>query len=853
MIIDKDPSIRLSFIITAIIFCLAGMGLYGKTLALIAPSITTVCLIWAVYHFLSGPSVSRSVIRGRIILLIFTTYITWFVCLTGGIFSLGLFFFIMVMAATVLFADLFGFFVICCFFSALLAFFYWGPSWGPGALNLNEYRLVFFIILFSGIGSVLFLILKKQQVLIMEKQLVLEFSQKVQEEAKNAIEVKDRFLANISHEIRNPMNGVLGMLHVLLDSELDTEQRRFADTAYNSAKALLTIVDDILDLSKIEAAKIELDIRPFDLEIAVKDIVSLPQLQARQKGLEFTYNIDTNVPRLIKGDIGRIRQVILNFTNNAIKFTEAGSVTLTVSLKEDKEEYALIHFSVDDTGIGISEEALKGLFLPFVQADASITKKYGGTGLGLFISKLFIELMGGQVGVDSIEMIGSTFWFEAPFEKQPPEEIAQDLSAVPVNRIRVVAVSDKQYPSTRLTKLLNQIGFDYETCEHSQLIEHITLAKTNSTPFRVVIMEVGESDQYARNLGREFIRDTELNSLVCILVTAVGKQGDAREFEDLGFSAFLSFPLDETILQDAIHTVLSPTYQKSRQAIITRYALAERRKRAFKILIVDDIGTNVVTVKEIIRKQGYLTDSASNGLQAVEKAKTNKYDLIFMDCQMPEMDGYEACRQIRAYESSEKRVATPIIAMTGNAFERDRQACKAAGMDDFISKPVNPHALIELINRYKSQSLASAAFETPDFDMPGPDIHNVEKQEQGGSVTPLEDNDASAPVFDRTGFLERFGNDEEMAAEVLASFFQEVEGLVDNLVAAVKKEPCDFEHVKACAHALKGAAANVNAEQLRLAAFDIEARAGKGAHLDPLVVSEMFKKYLNRFNGKAIL
>ncbi|WP_169742980.1 response regulator [Desulfobacter vibrioformis] len=839
---------------TAIVFCLAGLGLYANTLAFIAPSIAAVCLIWAACNVLSP----RPVIAGRSILLIFTAYIAWFVSLTGGIFSPGQFFFILVMAGAVLFDDLLGFLMTCGLCAALLAFFYFGPFRGPGALNLNEFRFAFLVILFSGIGSALFLLLikhlsliKEQQGLIRDRQAAMELSEKVREDAQNAIEIKDRFLANMSHEIRNPMNGVLGMIHVLLDSKLDAKQRRHADIAYNSAKALLSIVNDILDLSKIEAGKIELDIRPFDLEIAIKDIVSLPELQARQKGLEFIYNIDTDVPRLLKGDIGRIRQVILNFTGNAIKFTESGTVTLNVTLKADKEEHALIHFSVDDTGIGISEDVLKGLFSPFVQADASITKKYGGTGLGLSISKLFIELMGGQVGADSIEMIGSTFWFEVPFEKQQPGEIVQDLSAISMNKIRVVAISDEPEPSTRLTRVLDRIGFNYKTCEHGQVIELIRLANTSSTPFHAVIMEVSESDQYARAIGRKFSQDPELNSLACIVVTAVGKKGDAREFEDLGFSAFLSFPLDGTILQDAIRTVLSPAYQKSSQSIITRYTLAERRKRGFKILIVDDLETNVLTVKEFISKQGYQTDSVSNGLQAVEKVKKNKYDLIFMDCQMPEMDGYEASRQIRAYEALENLAVTPIIAMTGNAFEQDRHACKEAGMNDFISKPVNPRNLIELIEAYTPGTVTSVAFETPNCDMPDLDVHDVETQER--VPADLENNNAPVPVFDRTGFLERFGNDEELAAEILESFFQEVEELVDNLVSAVKKEPFDPEYLRTCAHALKGAAANVNAEQLRLAALDIETQTGNTIQPNILDVSEMMTEYLNRFNREARL
>lgn len=852
MITDKDQSLWLSSIMTAIVFCLAGMGVYAKTVALVAPSIAAVCLIWAAHQLLGGASARRSVIRERALLVIFTAYLTWFTCLTGGIFSAGLFFFIIVMAAAVLFEDLYGFLGLCSFFAVLLAFFYFGPSWGPGAFNLNEFRPGVFVVLFLGIASVLILILKKQKALITAHQAAVNFSKDIQEETKNAIEVKDRFLANMSHEIRNPMNGVLGMLHVLLDSELDPKQRYHADIAYSSANALLTIVDDILDLSKIEAGKIELDIRPFDLDIAIKDIISLPALQARQKGLEFTYSIDTEVPRLLKGDIGRIRQVILNLTSNAIKFTETGAVALNITLKEDKDGFAWVHFSVDDTGIGINEQVLNGLFSPFVQADVSITKKYGGTGLGLFISKLFIELMGGQVGVDSIEMIGSTFWFEAPFEKQLPEEIGQDSDFVCSNIIKVLTVSDKPEPSTRLTKILDLTGFEYETIEYKQLLERVTLAKTNGAPFHVIIMEVSESDQYARNLGRELGSDPELSSPACILVTAVGKQGDAKAFEKLGFSAFLSFPLDETILQDAVCLMLSSTYRKNSPAIITRHSLAERKKREFKILIVDDIATNVVTVRELIRKQGYRTDSASSGIQALEKIKENKYDLIFMDCQMPEMDGYEATRQIRAYESVENLMATPIIAMTGNAFEKDRQACKAAGMDDFISKPVNPNTLIELINRYKSESLNSEPFETPDYGiLPDADIHDNEKQKQISVF--LDDNDTDVPVFDRTQFLDRFGNDEDLAGEVLTSFLEEVQGLVDHLVASIKKEPFDPDDVKACAHALKGGAANVNAEQLRRAAFDIETRAGDGAALDPLSVPEMLKEHLNRFNGKAHL
>ncbi len=853
MITYRHIQIWLSLIMTGIVLSLTGLCLYAGALSMIGPGIAAICMIWAANYLLDARPKFKALTVG----LVFIAYTTFFVCFTGGIFSPGLYLFIFCLSAGIFMEDRSDLFI--CFFiiASLVVFFYFGPSWGPGLLNLNEYRMIYLAVLFAGLGSVFILLHNKQQALAKtlrrqakEMNMIRQESEKVMEEAKNAIEVKDRFLANMSHEIRNPMNGVLGMIHVLLDSDLDAEQRRHADIAYNSAKALLTIVNDILDLSKIEAGKIELDIRPFDLDIAVKDIVSLPELQARQKGLDFYYNIDTDVPRLLKGDIGRIRQVILNFTGNAIKFTESGSVSLNVTLKDDTDDQALVHFSVDDTGIGIGEEVLKGLFTPFVQADSSITKRFGGTGLGLSICKMFIEMMGGQVGADSIEMIGSTFWFEVPFKKQPPEEVALDLSSIPLDQIRVAAVSDGPEPSSRLIKALDRIKASYETCVHDKITDLVLFAKDTATPFHVVIMEVSESDRYARALGKTFSEHAELKEIRRMIVTAIGKKGDAREFEDLGFSAFLSYPLDGTILQDAIRLVLSSPNQAANRAIITRYALAEREKQAFKILIVDDIETNVLTAQALIRKQGYQTDAASNGEMALEKVKNNRYDLILMDCQMPVMDGYETSRRIREFEQTEQRIATPIIAMTGNAFEKDRQTCINAGMNDFLSKPVNPQALVAIIEEFKAGRQDAGNLTQESNDIP---VSDTEPAPEKSAL--LGADSVSLPralaVFDQAGLFERFGNDEELADDVLESFFQEAEELVDNLLAAILDDNPDPETVRACAHALKGAAANVNAEQLSHAAFEIETMAGDDQLPDALVVPDLIKGHLNRFIQEA--
>jgi CheY-like chemotaxis protein/HPt (histidine-containing phosphotransfer) domain-containing protein len=613
------------------------------------------------------------------------------------------------------------------------------------------------------------------------------------------------------------MNGIIGMVELAQGTDLTLEQKDYLNTAKESADALLSLLNDILDFAKIESGYLSLEEIDFDPVNTVESVTTAVAPRAETKGLEVLCLIQPNIPTRLIGDPGRLRQILMNLAGNAIKFTSHGEIVIRVALEKDEANKVILKFAVTDTGIGIPQDRQAAIFDRFVQVDSSTTRKFGGTGLGLAISKQLVELMHGKIGIISEPNVGSTFWFTAELEKSTtpivePLQIPNDLKDT-----HILIVDDNPTNRLILTKELQYFGCRADSIGDSMFIlPQLNGAVEIGDPYKIVLLDMQMPEKDGMTCLAEIKQNDKVKDVHVIILTSMGHRGDAGKLTSLGCDGYLVKPVKKDHLREMILTVLG---QKPNEAtlktptgpLVTSHTISERRRKLVHILLAEDNVINQKLAVNLLQKSGYSVDVVDNGKMAVEAMLNQAYTLVLMDVQMPEMDGFEATQEFRIKDTAGKK--TPIIAMTAHAMKGDRERCLAAGMDDYLSKPLEPKEFFQTINKWISLRLPKTG--TLDLD-------SISQPQ----IVHLDSSPISTDPINIVEALPRFGDDMEFFKSMLADFIKNLPERIENLEEALSQE--DIKSLTRLAHNLKGASANFSAEGIRKTAAEIEINGNNG-------------------------
>lgn len=607
-------------------------------------------------------------------------------------------------------------------------------------------------------------------------------------------QAKSDFFSKISHELRSPLNGVIGMVDMLLETKLDKEQQRYANVVRSSAHGLLNIINDILDFSKIEAGKLALEEIEFDLRECIEGCVALLLPQARVKNLALAAHIPLNVPTKLVGDPGRIRQIVMNLISNALKFTDRGQIVLNISLLSESDQHAHLRLEVTDTGIGMSAATLQRLFHPYQQGNIATSRKYGGTGLGLVISKELVETMHGEIGVSSAENQGSTFWFNLPLAKATAATETTINRDMELRGLHALVADENAVTRTSLAKQLRQLGVEVEEVgDGIAALQLILVAASTGYRFDLVVADMFLPCMSGEELGREIKSRDATRDTVLVMMTAVGQRGDAQRVHQVGFAAYAKKPIASGSLADLVRAAMATRSmseaQRRQRGLVTKYSLASEhethRTKSLRILLADDSAVNREIMHAMLAKMGHTAQIARDGKEAIEVARAYVFDAILMDLKMPVLDGFSAIQAIRASSGANSRA--PIIALTAGITDAERKRCLAEGTDAVLLKPTTTVELTATLVRVLSRNGEATAH-------------------------------ATAATAQRTPVL--------ASPSVAKIFVAEATQRLAALQRGIDND--DIECVSREAHTLKGASAHFNAQAMRDAATEIERLAACG-------------------------